>query len=141
MPVPDPWAASVAFLAAAPQRRWWVADVEMGARWCPSQTQNPRHRRGPYFTAPEAVEFVHRSIAELLRHRRRHGAGAPRWIDAREESWNRDPSRSVFVLVISGPHGYPPVYVKWLLPLPGSVGGGLIFISFHPSTRTPSHGR
>jgi hypothetical protein len=56
--------------------------------------------------------------------------------DSRTASWNRDPRRSAFVLVVTGRFGYPPVYIKWLLPPPGVQGGRLTFLSFHASTKT-----
>lgn len=137
----DPWSRSLACLRPSSSPRWWVADPAAGARWHPTLTQNPRHSRGPYFTGPAAVEFVADWLEELLRHRRRHGRGCPPGLVAREESWGRDPSRSVCVLVISGRHGFPAVYVKWLAP--GGVAGvdSLIFISFHASTKIDAQSR
>jgi hypothetical protein len=127
----DPWSLASELLSRSPPR------FQFGDHWRPGDTQNPRHSKAPYFSPGEAVEFVKKSVRELVKHRAKFGNGCPARVQARDETYFKDPSRRAFVLLISGDAGTLPVYVKWVF-LPSDAAKETIhFISFHQST--PEH--
>jgi hypothetical protein len=67
-------------------------------------------------------------------HRDAGRSGFPPGIVAREETYQRDPTRRAFVLVVSGRGFAPPVYVKWLLGPDPAAPTTVEFVSFHESS-------
>ena len=60
----------------------------------------------------------------------------PPGIIAREETFQRDPTRRAFVLVVAGRGFAPPVYIKWLLGPDQHAPAAVEFVSFHESRPT-----
>lgn len=132
---PDPWSESLELLSCSRRVAWAVASTSGTTAWAPERTENPRHRRGPYFLESEAIDFVVRRLREIVaaRARRRSMEG----VVAREETLMRDQSRQAFVMVVSGPFGFPPVYVKWTIEGKGPGLRMVVFHSFHASREHP----
>jgi hypothetical protein len=131
MPTTDPWSRTSELLSKSPPR------LQFGDRWRPGETQNPRHSKAPYFSPGEAVEFVKKSIRELVKHRARFGSGCPPRVHARDETYFKDPGKRAFVLVISGDTATPPVYVKWVFTPSDAARDMIHFVSFHQSVQEP----
>jgi hypothetical protein len=128
----DPWQSALTLMSARPPRLA-VLPSSAGGRWLPGITRNPRHSRAPYFTLREAVEFVRTCLRDLVSHRSAGRLGMPPGIIAREETYQRDPTRRAFVLVVAGRGFAPPVYVKWLLGPDPAEPTTVEFVSFHES--------
>jgi hypothetical protein len=123
----DIWEHSRRLLAAVPGR-WKVGVDRFAVQWNPVGSANPLRRDGRNFTDREAVEFVRSCLEHPLRGQR------ARHVRRRMEQLRQDPDFVALVLEISGPHGHPVLYVKWVIET-GPHGPVVSFLSFHPSRR------
>ena len=130
----DPWKRTLQLLSQRPPR-FVVASLEQGARWAPIATRNPRDRGHASFSPIQAVSFVRGCVQEFVAHRQRGARGSPPGLRCRDESWMRDPTQRVLVMVVDGTPNCPAVYVKWLVSESGLSEPLVLFVSFHASTR------
>jgi len=130
----DPWKQTLQLLSQRPPR-FVVAPLEQGARWAPVATRNPRDRSHATFSPIQAASFVRDCVQEFLAHRQRGARGSPPGLRCRDESWMRDPTQRVLVMVVDGTPDCPAVYVKWLVSESGFNEPIVFFVSFHASTR------
>jgi hypothetical protein len=125
----NPWERSLRILER-PGRSHRLGDGAFRVRWEPGCTVNPRSRTGDRFGASwEVMDFVRARLRRIVA-----GRPEPR-VRFRTEPLRQAPGRQACILVVGGPFGHPPVYVKWLIDGDDRGSPIITFISFHESDR------